>query len=342
MSNEPSASVNLVNTDGECASFSPEELMSRRLNSWKGWYCSAGSENIYISHDGNLYVGTCKVGGMRGNVFDGHFDLPGTWIQCDKEWCMCGHDMRLRKARRKDLIPMCSPQSIKTTNNKLKDGDWVMPYHFNAFKHFPAFITWDIGRRCNYSCHYCHPHVSNTYEAHKTWGSLHYAVDKVLDFFLDHYRVRAKWVFTGGEPTINPDFMRLVEYLFAKGHIIHTQTNASRHADYYAKLIEYSSIGISLHLEYYREDKFLNICRAVMDKMMSGNKNASEQWFEIRIMVPPRMYAMALDIKNKILGLPRFSNFRNIHFSPLYKIGGETDQMLEYDDGEYAQIIAHA
>ena len=329
-----------MNRNGKSLLLSPEEVMAHRFNSWKGWSCSAGIENIYVSHDGNVYVGTCKVGGMICNIFDGLHEFPQQWTVCNKEWCMCGQDMQLRKTRRKELIPKCYPPTEESIDHDLKDFDWVMPYHFDSFKRFPKFVTWDLGRRCNYSCHYCHPSISNTYESHKSWGSLKFAVDTIVECFTKEEK--ARWIFTGGEPTINPHFMTLVKYLYERGHSLHTQTNAGRHFNYYAELIEYSSIGISLHLKYYRESSFLKTCQAIIDKKRD-NENAARCWFGIRIMVPPKMLQMALDIKSSILALPGFEDFQHIHLSPLYKTGvNETDQMLEYDKDEHNQIIAHA
>ena len=335
-----STSVDLVNANGECASFSPEELMSRKLNSWKGWYCSAGSENIYVNHDGNVYVGACKVGGVMGNVYDYSLDVAQEWIECDEEWCMCGQDMQLRKARTKELVPRSFPPFKKIANKEIREYDWVLPNQFDGFSRFPRSVTWDLGRRCNYSCHYCHPSISNTYESHKSWGSLKHAADNIIKNFARGKKV--KWIFTGGEPTINPNFMELIKYLHEKWHNLHTQTNASRRADYYSELIEYSSIGISLHLEYYREEKFLGVCRAIREKM-ADHKGAAKHWFEIRIMVAPNTIETALGIREKILTLPGFENFQNIHFSPLYKTGLEetADRMVEYDGDEYERIIAH-
>lgn len=333
-------SVSFVNLSGESMALSSEEILSRRLNSWKGWFCSAGRENLYISHDGNVYVATCKVGGVKGNVFDCFFPLQKKWTRCAKERCMCGQDMQLRKARTEDLILKTnSVPSEQSTVNHLTHVDWVVPYHFETFLDFPKFVTWDLGRRCNYSCDYCHPSISNTYEAHKSWGSLKYAADNIEVSFLRG--AKAKWVFTGGEPTINPSFMNLIKYLREKGHNLHTQTNGSRTPNYYAELIEYSSVGISLHLKYYQEKSFLKTCQAVIDQQQ-GEGRARYMWFGIRIMVPPKMLKMALEIKHKILSLPRFESFQNIHLSPLYKTElFKIDEMIEYDKEEYDEIIAH-
>ena len=333
-----SSSIGLLGTGGSYSVFSPEELVSRRLNSWKGWFCSAGCENIYINNDGNLYIGECKTGGMRGNIYDNHVDVPSEWIECDQDRCRYVQDMRLRKARRRELISQRLPPSRKPVEGEAKGFDRVVPYSRGDFEKFPMSVTWNLGRHCNYSCHYCHPSISNNYESHKSWGSLKHAADNIEKHFL--FGKRARWILTGGEPTVNPKFMDLVKYLHEKGHRLHTQTNAGRRTDYYEELVGYSSIGFSVHLRYFQEEAFLGICRSLMDRVGSGR---AKNGFEIHIMVPPDTLDMALNIKDKILGLPGFDNFSHIHLKPLHKIGiKKADGMLEYDGDEYERILAHA
>ncbi|MCB0378544.1 MAG: radical SAM protein, partial [Bdellovibrionales bacterium] len=232
---ETHKSIRFVDFDGHHMGLSNEEAMSRRLNNWKGWKCSAGRYNMHVSADGNIFAATCKVGGMLGNVYDDRFKLSDRWTTCSKEWCMCGQDMQLPKARKESFLPYVLEDPPGKEVNHLSSVDWVAPYHMESFRQYPYFITWDLGRRCNYACDYCLPSLSNTYEAHKSWGSLKHAADNIIKNFSKGSP--ARWIFTGGEPTINPSFMDLVKYLHEKGHNLHTQTNGSRTAEYHAELI---------------------------------------------------------------------------------------------------------
>lgn len=78
------------------------ELISNRENTWYGWECYAGVEQIVIDSDGYAYRGWCKVGGKIGHIADPGFKLVTKTIQCNKELCNCPFDMF---ATRKKYIP---------------------------------------------------------------------------------------------------------------------------------------------------------------------------------------------------------------------------------------------
>lgn len=46
----------IYNADGEYTRYSVDEAISRELNKWKGWSCSAGVRGLYIDYDGNMWV----------------------------------------------------------------------------------------------------------------------------------------------------------------------------------------------------------------------------------------------------------------------------------------------
>lgn len=263
---------------------STEEALAKRLTRWKGWFCAAGYDNIHITADGNVYSATCKVGGLLTNIYDSFGSVGEHWIECDKEVCACGSDMQLKKTKRHKNIPISKnlkSSDIKFVENiEASSGEYVGP----IFDDNRPTCTWDLGRRCNYSCDYCNDSISNNYEAHKSWGSLEFAYSKVKRIFC---RGRAtKFVFTGGEPTLNPNYFRLVQQIHADGHLVHTQTNGSQTSDYFAELIKYSFIGISVHLKFYNKEKlFKNI--QVISEVKKSDEKYRHQWLGVRIMAPP-------------------------------------------------------
>lgn len=70
-----------------------------RNNSWKGWSCSAGIENILVDWDGNIFRGWCKVGGAIGNVRDESITFPEDWISCTKDLCVNSFDIAATKKK---------------------------------------------------------------------------------------------------------------------------------------------------------------------------------------------------------------------------------------------------
>lgn len=338
-------SIRLVNFEGESMGLSVEEAMSKRHNSWKGWKCSAGAENIFIDADGHIHVAACKVGGKKGNIYYNHWELDGGWITCPATWCMCGQDMQLRKVRDPSFYPYMNRQGLETVDH-LRRADWVVPFHYHTFEAFPRFVTWDLGRRCNFSCSYCHPLISNKTDPHRSEQDLMRGIRLVEKNFIKNHK--AKWIFTGGEPTINPAFLNIVKYLHAEGHALHTQTNGSRSADYHRELIRYSFIGISVHLEFVEIDRLLKTIAAIIDEKES-DIDVAKHWFGVRIMVGPGFYEQALDLKEKALEIPFFEKYGTISMSPIYEnnVNQKIDfthhgRMLSYAPEEYKNILTHA
>ena len=64
------------------------------------------------------------------------------------------------------------------------------------------------------------------------FGKMKIFVDKIVA----RYGTNIHWSLTGGEPTLNPDFMQLLEYLQDKKYQISVCTNGSRTIEYMYKM----------------------------------------------------------------------------------------------------------
>ena len=78
-------------------------------------------------------------------------------------------------------------------------------------------VTWDLGRRCNYDCSYCPAHRHDNFSPHASLDELKSAVDFLFEY-IDTYMEKRSYKhtsisFTGGEPTVNPNFIPFVKYL---------------------------------------------------------------------------------------------------------------------------------
>ena len=79
--------------------FKVPELRSLKKNTFKGWTCSIGNSRLYITADGNIYRGTCRVGGKIGNLFvDTNLSLLED-VLCTRDECYCGDEITLKKYR---------------------------------------------------------------------------------------------------------------------------------------------------------------------------------------------------------------------------------------------------
>ena len=78
-------------------------------------------------------------------------------------------------------------------------------------------VTWDLGRRCNYDCSYCPAHRHDNFSSHATLDELTNNVDFLFNYIDTYMQYRdyknTSISFTGGEPTVNPNFIPFIQYL---------------------------------------------------------------------------------------------------------------------------------
>lgn len=113
-------------------------------------------------------------------------------------------------------------------------------------------VTWDTGKRCNYDCTYCElihhnnnskfvslEELKQTFEFVKEWTGLYRSGPTNINF-------------TGGEPTANPNFWELVDYIKADDRKFNLSltTNGSWGPAYSQKIIDrFHGATISYHTE---------------------------------------------------------------------------------------------
>ena len=116
----------------------------------------------------------------------------------------------------------------------------------NRWDHAGAIkVEWNLGKRCNYDCSYCPSEIHDNTSQHTDIEILKVTVDKLV---LLGKPIRLS--FTGGEPTVHPDFKELVTYCKFKGiHWISVTTNGTLPYELYNS-IDVNQLVFSLHLEY--------------------------------------------------------------------------------------------
>ncbi len=333
-------SVYFGNANDEVLPLSVEEVLSKKLNDLRGWKCAIGIENLHISPDGNIYGGACRNSGFLGNVFEKAYYLNKSWHTCTRKMCSCGADMQVRKVKEDKYIQK-TYKDMPTNRivQSITKPVYMAPVHQEMHRRHPLTLTWDLGRRCNYSCSYCNPNIANNYEAHRSWGSLMYAWEGLEKHFLKN-RI-AKFVFTGGEPTINPAYFDFVKFITDKGHYVHTTTNGARLPDYYGELLKLSVLGFSYHLEFAKLEHYQKIMSTLIDLKKSHEK-AKYNWCGVRIMVPPGKAQEAQFVREGLISLEGFAESGiHIMMSPCYDSKTHTS-LMEYEAEELRLITTYA
>jgi len=123
-------------------------------------------------------------------------------------------------------------------------------------------ITWNLGPRCNFECSYCPPRLHNKVSKHADLATLILRWEDIVTK-TTHRNKRYKISFTGGEVSLNPNFLPFLEWL-KKEHSdsiasIGFTTNGSASKRFYNKAIQHADwISFSSHFEFANPDKLWN------------------------------------------------------------------------------------
>lgn len=89
----------MVTPGGTRVVSAPQRFIGTQRNSWFGWKCWAGLEQIVVDMNGAILRGWCRVGGNIGNILDENLNLPTTPVLCDKQKCHCNFDIMCTKEK---------------------------------------------------------------------------------------------------------------------------------------------------------------------------------------------------------------------------------------------------
>jgi organic radical activating enzyme len=113
-------------------------------------------------------------------------------------------------------------------------------------------IDFLINNICTNSCWYCEPNLYN--------GSNHHFEDEELFAFIDNLNSNLKdkkvhIAFSGGEPTLYPKFIELVQRMKSLGWTVGLTSNGQRTARYFSELAPHCAyIAMSYHSEFAKDD----------------------------------------------------------------------------------------
>lgn len=330
--------VRHYNSLGFFNDLSVDEAIAKKLNYYKGWSCSAGVHHFYVNFDGYLYRGNCRAGGRLGNVYREDYEIPKEWYKCPYELCGCGADLLAPKAKtegyQKKLTNTFNPK-VPLKIQRLKNMKRPVAVE-TAFPSTMKKVQWDIGRRCNYDCSYCWPEIHNNHEPLKSYEMMRKAIDTFVA------RVSGGepmfFMFGGGEPTLYPKFDQLMDEMGKEGHQMTVTTNGSRNAKYFAKLIEYCNINVSVHFESADWDRLLHNFEAMIEKRKQGGRVGG---LEIKLMVPPGFMEKAKAFKEEMFKIPEFEKYVTWSYVPLRNLGkyGESPEksavLQSYEKSEF-------
>ena len=250
---------------------------------------------------------TLKNWGLLGNIREG-FDIPEEYTTCPFDYCGCGADVILSKAKSSEYIPLldvthngyAGTQRADKYKQDGVDSSAAVEMNFPI----PYQILWDISRRCNYSCDYCWPSVHSKTDPFPSKEAVFNTIDMIIDHWSGGKEIR--WNFGGGEPTMHDSFIDIMKHLKSRNQWILVTTNGSRSTKFWREASQYiNSVNMSAHfasMDLYKgnEDRFVENCKIIMEHHDAVD---DDHWLEIKLMTPPGYLERAEALRDRILAL---------------------------------------
>lgn len=154
-------------------------------------------------------------------------------------------------------------------------------------------IEWHIGLYCNHNCSYCSNTSHNGTPSHLSFDKFKEGVQNILKK-IESNKVRIE--FTGGEPTLNPNFYNMLKYLDEINiDNISFTTNGSRSIEYYKKCTNLVNlITFSYHMEYndFKPEMIIDLQNHISSK--------KREWLgvKVHIMFLPTTLDKVKELKN--------------------------------------------
>lgn len=325
-----------------------EDLVSSKLNQFNGWQCQAGVQNLYIDFDGHVFISNCASSSAKQSVYikgtrpwgyvgeiDNEFTIPVKGVVCPFNRCGCGSDVVIDK-----WAPGASLVEPGTPANDFKDNIKIFSVRTNY--EMPKQVLWDISRRCNYDCSYCWPGVHNTTDEHKSYQLLKQAADRIIDKWAAGGKVH--WYFGGGEPTLNPAFEQLVDYLTSRDQWVMLVSNGSQGPAYWNKNADnYNTLVFSAHFEFMKPSLFIKNAVQVINTLRNNPKKLGT--FIVKLMTKPGEIQQSKDFVNQLKADAEFNSLPEsvkqlVKFDmvPLRGIH-DSSKILRYTEQELQEII---
>lgn len=159
-------------------------------------------------------------------------------------------------------------------------------------------VTWDILRRCNLDCTYCESTRHNNYSSYPDLQQLKNTFD-FIKAYTDLYNSKRKYNdhtnidFTGGEPTANPNFWPLLEYIHSQGKFkLGLTTNGTWGPQFTQRVLDnFIHVTVSWHAEASENLKTRTI-KNIIDLHESG------MMVQANIMLHADHFLEAVDVYN--------------------------------------------
>lgn len=224
-----------------------------------------------------------------------------------------------------------------------------MFYTLNLTPFFPREIFININNKCNMQCDYCFQHNKSNNTEQLTIDNIKTIEENISSsLFLKLFKPNI--ILTGGEPTINPDFVHIVNYFHKKNYNIKIISNGKITESFFQaiKPTQKKNIFISISLhdpdiekitnkikifnQFYKQRNYLIGLSCVVDYLLINKINLKaflrslnalklHQFIILHSLLPLHKEKLPeiLSLKNQFLDLIKDPLFKKILFGPIIK-----------------------
>ena len=226
-----------------------------------GWYCPINDHIFNIDMDGQIKSGICgeNTHTTTSNPWWKQTELTlisnNNTCVFKRGNCFCTSDVKVHKAIDKNTYDwfqnnwpaLDNNLSFATKDDKIiavgtTDNTIYQEVHFH------------IGRRCNFDCSYCPPTVHDNVSPHTSIEKFKQVLNLIEPYILKN----RKLFITGGEPTLNPLLVKMIQYGKELNYMVRINTNGTASL---TKLIKLAQLDAYLLVTFH--DGFSN------EKLMS-------------------------------------------------------------------------
>lgn len=183
------------------------------------------------------------------------------------------------------------------------------------------FVTWSLHNLCNYRCHYCPPNLNNG-----TTDNV--SLDDVKNFYssLSAIANNKKIIiaFSGGEPTMHPQFIDMIKFLSDNSCEICMTSNGSRKLDWWEEAEPYiDHLVISYHPAWAKKEKLINVIKFLIQTT----------WVNLDLMMMPEYWDDIISFGEIFKGETNVS----VTYLPIQEdFGNGSKGLIKYSDEQLA------
>ena len=167
-----------------------------------------------------------------------------------------------------DDIPTSSSSADEAVSDAPSAAPAIRIDHADPRHARVVLVDWMLGNACSYACSYCPRELHDGSIAWQDEAEIIALYDQLAEHYL-RGQGRVVWLqFTGGEPTMHPRILPIVEAATARGFRVSLISNASRTQRFWTRLCPHLDAAIlTYHPEFASRGPFIETLRILSERM---------------------------------------------------------------------------